>query len=345
MSTLISSASIAFMTSVWGVFLSLLFNVLEKFAEGHLRDAIASLQTRIDELYSRITAERTLLGIENHSKVSRDTLNGLAEQIGERMQVAVQNMADTVTTGMEASLNKVMEPAIASLVRASNELSVKQGKSSEDALKKLLKEFTAQLGKAGSEQGAALSQVSQGINSSISQWGDTMSRFMTQLNMTITRLEEMGNQQHRAISQSIGQSVEEQTRLSRESADQIRQVISDLVNGLRVEREKEIEANTRRREQSQQEDAQRQQALFDRLAGFIEKQNGEVNASVSKTASMTGKLTSELKSQQDAISKTIRQTFSDQKQLNFENTEQTRQVIEGLVNELRSEREKDQEAA
>ena len=343
-STLISSASIAFMTSVWGVFLSLLFNVIEKFVEGHLRDDIASLQTRIDELYSRITAERTLLGIESHSKVSRDTLNGLAEQIGERMQVAVQNMADTVTTGMEASLSKVMEPAIAQLVSASNELSDKQGKSSEDALKKLLEEFTAQLGKAGTEQGAALNQVSQGINSSINQWGDTMSRFMAQLNMTITRLEEMGKQQQQVITQTIGQSVEEQTRLSRESADQTRQVISDLVSGLRDEREKEIAVNAQRREQNQQDEAQRQQALMDQLASFMEKQNGEVNASVSKTAGMTEKLMSELKSQQDAISTTIGQTFSDQKQLNLENTEQTRQVIEDLMSELRSEREKEQEA-
>ena len=338
-STLISSASIAFMTSVWGVFLSLLFNVIEKFVEGRLRHDIANLQTRIDELFSRITAERTLLGIESHSKVSRDTLNGLAEQIGERMQVAVQGMADSVTTGMEQSLAKVMEPAIAKLVNASNDLANKQGKSSEDALKKLLEEFSDQLGRAGTEQGDALNKVSEGINSSISQWGDTMSRFMAQLNMTITRLEEMGREQQQAISVTIGKSVSDQEKLSKENADKTRQVIGDLVNGLREEREKENEDNRQRREQNAHDDADRQQKLMDQLASFMEKQNGEVNASVGKTAAMTAELMADLKAQQDAISATIDKTFNDQKTLNEENTEKNSAIFSGLIKGIEADRQ------
>ena len=343
-STLISSASIAFKTSVWGVGFSLVFNAIEKFVEGRLRNEIASLQTRIDELFPRITAEKSLLEIEGHSKTSKDTLNGLAEQIGERMQVAVQGMADSVTTGMEQSLAKVMEPAIAKLVNASNDLANKQGKSSEDALKKLLEEFSNQLGKAGTEQGAALNQASRGINSSINQWGDTMSRFMAQLNMTITRLEEMGREQQQAISVTIGKSVAEQEKLSKENSDQTRQVIGELVKGFREEREKENEVSHQRREQNAQDEADRQQKLMDQLASFMEKQNGEVNASVAKTAAMTAELIEDLKAQQQAIGVTVSKSVTEQDKLSKENADQTRQMMGDLIKGIEADRQQRSQA-
>ena len=82
----ISGAKLAFMTSVWGVFLSVLFNFVEKAIEDKVRDGISSLQVRIDELFPRFSAEMQLKCIADDGGESRETLQGLAEKIGEKMQ-------------------------------------------------------------------------------------------------------------------------------------------------------------------------------------------------------------------------------------------------------------------
>src|SRR5690606_18834332 len=55
---LIQGATVAFMTSVWGVGLSLLLNMIEKFMERSALSKIKSVQQEIDFLYPRIPAEQ-----------------------------------------------------------------------------------------------------------------------------------------------------------------------------------------------------------------------------------------------------------------------------------------------
>ena len=64
---MISGASIAFMTSLWGVALSVSFNFLEKLLERFARAQISGLQNTIDFLYPRVTAEQSLVNIEESS--------------------------------------------------------------------------------------------------------------------------------------------------------------------------------------------------------------------------------------------------------------------------------------
>ena len=68
---MIAGASIAFMTSLWGVFLSVVFNFIEKSLERLCRGRITTLQNTIDYLYPRITAEQSLVNIEESSSLSK----------------------------------------------------------------------------------------------------------------------------------------------------------------------------------------------------------------------------------------------------------------------------------
>jgi hypothetical protein len=81
----ISGAKTAFMTSVWGVVLSVLFNFFEKFLEIIARSKISRLQVKIDQLTPRISAEFQLQQIVNDGQQSRESLQGLAEKIGDKM--------------------------------------------------------------------------------------------------------------------------------------------------------------------------------------------------------------------------------------------------------------------
>lgn len=175
--TVIAGASIAFLTSVWGVFLSVSFNFIEKILERRIRKKITFLQIRIDELFPRYTAESALVEISDSSRISQETMQGLAEQIGNKMQEALVESSNAISQGLEDALNRIMAPAIQSLA----ENATNANKGSEEALGSLLERFMDGVGQAGNEQRRALDAASNDVKDAVQAMGEQMSNFVSQL--------------------------------------------------------------------------------------------------------------------------------------------------------------------
>lgn len=159
---MISGASIAFTTSLWGVALSVIFNFFEKLLERFARAQISDLQHTIDFLFPRTTAEQSLVNIEESSHQSRETLAGLDEKIGYRMQEAMVQAADTMKTSISESLQEVLAPAIDKLVNNAHQ-------GSEKALDGLMNEFMSKVGAAGEDQQRALANTASAVQSASTQ--------------------------------------------------------------------------------------------------------------------------------------------------------------------------------
>jgi hypothetical protein len=171
---MISGASIAFITSVWGVSSSLVFNIGEKFCERIIQRDISNLQNRIDFLYPRINAEQSLVEISDHGENSLKTLNGLAEKIGNKMQEAMVKTTEEIQKSLETSLNTIMAPAIKSLVSNANE-------GSQQALEQLIRQFMGGMGQEGENQKKMLENASQEVNKAMSNMGKNMQEFLTEI--------------------------------------------------------------------------------------------------------------------------------------------------------------------
>ncbi len=152
-SGMIHAASIAFTTSFWGVLSSVIFNFGEKLFESDIRKKITSLQDRIDYLFPRLTPEQMLMDISSHAKSSDETMLGLAEKIGSKMQESVSQMQHGITEGLSTALQDVLEPALTALAESARKATEEQTHSSEIAIKALIDHFMNQFGKAGAEQG------------------------------------------------------------------------------------------------------------------------------------------------------------------------------------------------
>ncbi len=107
--SMMSGASTAFVTSVWGVALSLFFNFIEKSLERLVRRKIANLQDLIDFLYPRITTEQTLIKISDSSRITSQTMQTLAEQIGDRLQQSLMQASESIRISMNENLNAATE--------------------------------------------------------------------------------------------------------------------------------------------------------------------------------------------------------------------------------------------
>lgn len=186
---IISGASVAFMTSVWGISLSVWFNFCEKLVEQRLRKNIANLQERIDNLYPRIRPEQMLVKIEDHGRESRNAMQGLAEKIGDKMQEATLQMADRIQEGVASGLQQVLGPAIEQLVSASSDLSSRQAQSSEQVLGSLVEKFAGQMGDYANQQRGVMAQASQDVKEATTSLQSGMNAFLEKMNNQFTDLQ------------------------------------------------------------------------------------------------------------------------------------------------------------
>lgn len=171
---MIGGASIAFMTSVWGVTLSLAFNAIEKGLERWVVYYITKLQRQIDYLYPRLTAEKSLVNLEYSSKESSIRLAELDEKIGNRLQEAMSQATTELRAGIEASLSQVLGPAVSKLVENANG-------ASEKALEGIMEEFLSKVGSAGDEHRLALMNTSQAVQTSNQQMIEGVERLIEKI--------------------------------------------------------------------------------------------------------------------------------------------------------------------
>ncbi|MBN7116712.1 anti-phage ZorAB system protein ZorA [Ectopseudomonas oleovorans] len=245
---LISGAAVAFMTSVWGVFFSLLLNFVEKMFERSALGQIQQLQHDIDFLYPRIPAEQSLVHIAEYGKESKEALQELHERIGDRLQETLNGMSEAMQTALTDALNNIMAPAIQTLVSTTSQ-------QSTQVLEKLVGNFMDGMTSVGREQGLQMQQAAADVNAAVSGMSERLNQLFSSLNEQQGRQMEVAQQQSAAFEtqlQRISGSAEERQA-------QMEQRFAELMSGLTSQLQTQLGT-------AQQRDEERQ-ALFERVLG------------------------------------------------------------------------------
>ncbi|ABR84348.1 TPA: anti-phage ZorAB system protein ZorA [Pseudomonas aeruginosa] len=245
---LISGAAVAFMTSVWGVFFSLLLNFVEKMFERSALGQIQQLQHDIDFLYPRIPAEQSLVHIAEYGKESKEALQELHERIGDRLQETLNGMSEAMQTALTDALNNIMAPAIQTLVSTTSQ-------QSTQVLEKLVGNFMDGMTSVGREQGLQMQQAAADVNAAVSGMSERLNQLFSSLNEQQGRQMEVAQQQSAAFEtqlQRISGSAEERQA-------QMEQRFAELMSGLTNQLQTQLGT-------AQQRDEERQ-VLFERLLG------------------------------------------------------------------------------
>ena len=243
----INGAKLAFMTSVWGVILSVGFNVYEKFMAGLARQKITNLQKRIDNLFHSISAESQLQRIADDGKQSRKSLQGLAEKIGEKMQESLLDVTAGIQSGLEASLQKIMAPAIDKLVDETSD-------GNQKALESLVEKFMDKFGEQGSQQRDAMDQTSTKVNAALDGLSTSMNAFVNNLQTSQNASGEREKELVNSISIQVSQLIEQGNEQKRVLTGFVEKQLGDMGN----------EFN--RREEAAQK---REQDLAEKLSGQV----------------------------------------------------------------------------
>lgn len=222
-SAVIGGAKIAFMTSVWGVFLSVIFNFFEKGLEQNIRTKIHNLQIKIDKIFPRISPESQLQSIADNSSESRESLQGLAEQIGIKMQESMLTATRGISEALEKTLTEIMAPAINKLVDETSE-------GNQKALEDLLTKFMDGFGEQGQQQRVAMDSASEKVNESISDMNRTMQAFINKMESSQNASGDREKELIATISNQISQMMDQsntQTSMMGEILQKQANVMSD----------------------------------------------------------------------------------------------------------------------
>lgn len=265
---LISGATVAFMTSVWGVLFSLVLNFIEKLFEGNVLNKISKLQQRIDALYQHIPAEQSLLDIAGYSKESKQALQELHERIGDPLQETLSGMSDVMQHAVTNALNTVMAPAIQALVNNSSE-------QSSQALTALVEQFMSSMASVGREQGGQMQRAAADVNTAVSSIGERLDHLFTNLSGQQSQQLELAREQSIAFSSQLQQL----TSTADAKQEQLEQRFGQLINSLSSQIETQLAATKNHDEQRQaaftqqiNESSNIQTALLEQLSQAVSQQ-------------------------------------------------------------------------
>ncbi|OOH85482.1 hypothetical protein BMT54_11705 [Pasteurellaceae bacterium 15-036681] len=213
----INGATVAFLTSVWGVITSLAFNWYEKAAETKIRQQISALQIEIDQLFPRIIAEKSLISIQEDSTSSKNLLAGLSEQIGDQMQKVMNTASETISQNIVTSLEKALQNITAT---ANN--------GSEKALEALVQQFLGKFGSIGETQKDAINQATQALALSGTTMMSHMQNFATSLEQQTQQLTENNQAMITQINSTLASQLEAQTARDEHRQQLFTQQLSQL---------------------------------------------------------------------------------------------------------------------
>tara|TARA_B110000196_G_C21152406_1_gene670627 strand:- start:5357 stop:7264 length:1908 start_codon:yes stop_codon:yes gene_type:complete len=272
--TMISGASVAFITSVWGVATSLIFNVFEKLLERNIRGKIHELQNKIDYIYPRITAEQSLVQMVEYNKNTDEAIQVLAEKIGDKMQEAMDEVSTSINSSLKNALEEIMSPAIKSLVDNANG-------GAQTALDGLMERFLEKMGDAGTAQQEMMQSASSDVTAAVGGLSTELSGFVDGFKAQSTEMNKNLDDQFTKMDEREKERASHQEKQLNDLAARSQQLMNQLGTSLKTQFEDQNTA------------AEQQKSAFNSSIDGMQKTQSDLLTEVTqlidvqKTTSMT----------------------------------------------------------
>lgn len=275
---LIGSASIAFTTSVWGVFLSLLAGVFERVLERKAHTSVGKLNLQLTQMFPMISNEQSLLHIEDYSEQSTSALQTLHEKIGSELQKSVTNIGEQMQSALTSSLNSIMKPAIDSLVNNTHQ-------QSSQVLEGLMSEFLGGMRQAGQAQTQEMNGAAKAVQDSMQQIGEQLHQIFERLNnqqdQFLAKSTEQQNQQYkeqRILQEHLVAMLQEQqvkqkdwVAENQQQARETQQQHQKLINNVSAQQQDLIQQLTVQQQEILQQAETREKARQEQVSTTIQK--------------------------------------------------------------------------
>jgi len=229
---LLSGVSTAFVTSVWGMLVSLLFNGVEKLCIGKVSREIAILQDVLDVPFTLKTeeeiAEKQKDELEQQTAALKSFSTDLANDIKGAMADGRQELIrelHSATKAFSSAITEQLEPTFNNLNTALEELQRQKEESSTDAIQQLVEEFQKSLSGSATTQMEALAET-------VSKASESLIILPEQLDGMMVGVQEQVNQTRRLLTETSQGQVEQMKSMMEEMLKTFQNTINTHQAGL-----------------------------------------------------------------------------------------------------------------
>ena len=302
---LLSGVSTAFVTSVWGMVTSLLFNGVEKLTIGGVNSEIANLQRSLDNLFT-LTVQQEIAfqqadELEQQTAALKSFSTDLANDIKSAMAEGRQEILLELRNTVEAFSNSVvtqLTPILESLIQAIKELRNQKEESSAEAIKDLIEKFQESL------SASTVTQMEE-LAKTVGEASESLKDLPNQIGVMIADVQEQINRTRQLL-----------TETSQEQTDQMKSMTEEMLNSLQTG--VESAANTTREQVDQQ--TKNMKAVSDESIQLLQTTIAELQQSIADI----------VKEQQEAIGKITSETA----QASSDATDKMYQLVDQATNRL-----------
>ena len=200
---LLSGVSTAFVTSVWGMLTSLVFNWLEKRRISRVNRAITNLQRALDQLFTLTTQEEIAIQQEVELEQQTAALKSFSTDLADKIKIAMEPSLDNLKTAVEG-------------------LRQQKEESSADAIGKLIKEFQNSLSASTVTQMEELAQTVGAAAQSLKNLPDQMKEMITGVQKQI-------NQTHQLLGATSAEQTDQMKKMFGETLEVLKEANQDAI--------------------------------------------------------------------------------------------------------------------
>ena len=326
---LLPGVSTAFVTSVWGMFASLLFNGLEKGCIGRVSRAIAHLQRALDRLFTLTTQEEISFRQEDEltqqtqalKSFSTDLANNIKGAMAEGRQQILSALYNT-PKAFSSAMAEQLAPSFNTLNTTVEELRKQKEESSIAAIQQLVDEFQKSLSGAVEAQMETLAEtIGKASESLITLPNQTM----TMVDGTLNAFQSAINAQQEGLSDTTDRVNEEM----RQIAVDIRNLLESTANRADEQLEQRIADMETASDQSIQ-------TLQSTIAQLQQSLTSTASQTTTESETMTKRMRELLESVANRTDKQLEQRIMDMETVSNQSIQTLQSTITQLQQSLTS---------
>lgn len=224
-SKVVTGASTAFITSLAGIGASLLINYIEKRTINSIKNKLKKLREKLYHLFPQIKIEETFIKMENNSFNIREAMQGMAEQIGNKMQEGMQEAT--------AKMNEEITRSLSLLVDSTKSWGERVTSGSETALNSIIEQFIDKIGTSANSQKEMLEKSSEKMSSVVDNLDKIISGYSQITNDSFANM-----QRQQEISSEFHQkAIEEFVAKQKEGLNEYNSKLSEISDSV-IEQQK-----------------------------------------------------------------------------------------------------------
>lgn len=199
--TLVHGASLGFTASLWGVAMSLVTNVFERWQERRVVRRAQALQSQIDHLFRMRSPEQSLSDIAASSKDSNTALQVLHEKIGSALQESVKGVGEETGRAVTLAIQEALAPVMSDLAKSAAD-------QSADVFKEISGQLTESFREIGTSLAGELKASSDSMRSTLEYMGEQLARQADEHLAHMTELRRTTTEQITAMTEATSRQVD-----------------------------------------------------------------------------------------------------------------------------------------